>query len=374
MAEQRVSWRTIYGWLSVLGAITELTGTGEAPKLTKMVSFPVAVIDLVKRSCILASPRLAELLGLGDDDVQAIDLHLLVENPSLLDSLMDLLIEGSIDAFQARRTLRRADGRTIAVELWVAMLDGCERHRAVHVVIPVEETLGRPVPTPTLAEWPDRVTGLAIGTFDAEWRVERMSVDAETLLGVSVDEIVGSSFVQMVHPDDVHDLLRAVAQSLVDQGGVGVELRLRGRSDTWFHSKAIITPLAGKRPSFGFAIAAAPQNQQRDSAPRVVELERHLWRIAQEVEASGVAAGLSRVPDLNALPGLAELSGRQWQVLTRLIRGERVPTIASELYVSQSTVRNQLSQIFRKLRVHWQADLPQVLRADKTAASGGRRM
>jgi DNA-binding NarL/FixJ family response regulator len=44
-------------------------------------------------------------------------------------------------------------------------------------------------------------------------------------------------------------------------------------------------------------------------------------------------------------------------VLRRVTAGQRVPTIARELYVSQSTVRNHLAAIFQRFGVHSQADL-----------------
>ena len=52
------------------------------------------------------------------------------------------------------------------------------------------------------------------------------------------------------------------------------------------------------------------------------------------------------------------LSPRQREVISRLVRGERVATIAAdEMYSSQSTVRNHLSAIFHKVRVHSQNEL-----------------
>jgi EAL domain-containing protein (putative c-di-GMP-specific phosphodiesterase class I)/DNA-binding NarL/FixJ family response regulator/HPt (histidine-containing phosphotransfer) domain-containing protein len=63
-------------------------------------------------------------------------------------------------------------------------------------------------------------------------------------------------------------------------------------------------------------------------------------------------------------PSLADnnFSERQLEIIQRLIRGERVPTIARGLYLSQSTVRNHLSAIFRKLGVHSQEELLASLR------------
>jgi DNA-binding NarL/FixJ family response regulator len=44
--------------------------------------------------------------------------------------------------------------------------------------------------------------------------------------------------------------------------------------------------------------------------------------------------------------------------------GQRVPWIAADLFVSQSTVRDHLSSIFRKLGVRSQAELIRRLRLE----------
>jgi DNA-binding CsgD family transcriptional regulator len=41
----------------------------------------------------------------------------------------------------------------------------------------------------------------------------------------------------------------------------------------------------------------------------------------------------------------------------RLVRGERVPTIARDLFLGQSTVRNHLSAMYRKVGVRSQPEL-----------------
>jgi DNA-binding NarL/FixJ family response regulator len=58
-----------------------------------------------------------------------------------------------------------------------------------------------------------------------------------------------------------------------------------------------------------------------------------------------------------AVPDLSPLTSREREVLDRLRDGERVHTIADALFVSQSTVRNHLSSIFKKVGVHSQAEL-----------------
>jgi DNA-binding NarL/FixJ family response regulator len=100
----------------------------------------------------------------------------------------------------------------------------------------------------------------------------------------------------------------------------------------------------------------------RAAADRVAQLEQHLWRIAHEIEAAGVISTVAHAPAPSSVPGLADLSTRQWEVATRLLRGERVSTIAREMYLSPSTVRNHLAAIYRKVGVGSQAELLELLR------------
>lgn len=63
-----------------------------------------------------------------------------------------------------------------------------------------------------------------------------------------------------------------------------------------------------------------------------------------------------------AVPESAHLTPRQVEILKRLLAGDRVPRIARDLYISQSTVRNHLSLIYRRFGVHSQDELLHVLR------------
>jgi DNA-binding NarL/FixJ family response regulator len=98
---------------------------------------------------------------------------------------------------------------------------------------------------------------------------------------------------------------------------------------------------------------------------RVANLERRLWRIAREFEGADVFPAVTSAADPYALPGVNELSPRQWEVLTRLLNGDRVPRIAESLFLSQSTVRNHLADIFKKLGVHSQEELLDLFRGDR---------
>jgi PAS domain S-box-containing protein len=70
-------------------------------------------------------------------------------------------------------------------------------------------------------------------------------------------------------------------------------------------------------------------------------------------------------------PGLERLSRREIEVVRLLLLGDRVPVIAKQLFISQSTVRNHLSSVFRKLRVTSQQELIVLLRERDQPEHGG---
>ncbi len=93
-------------------------------------------------------------------------------------------------------------------------------------------------------------------------------------------------------------------------------------------------------------------------------MEGHLWRIAVELQA----ANLGRVQPIDpawwAHPALRGLSERQMEVLRRLLAGESARVSARELFLSESTVRNHLSAIYRRLGVHSREELLAQLKSD----------
>jgi DNA-binding CsgD family transcriptional regulator len=364
MPEQLMSQQTTHGWLSLLSA-TKLAQSADdnVEALVALCPLPVGIVDLTARRLCVMSPALGELLEV-DSTAADVDLRVMVQQHPTLEDLFDLIRGGTIDLYSVRRRLNRRRSDPVEVESWVVVIGLQDRSRALWLVVPSGHDAGVPTPEPTPATWPNTVSGLIVGSFDAEWRIQRVSVDIERVLGRPVEEMVGRKVTEEVHPDDLPRLFAAAAQCLVDLAAAGVSLSWRHRSGDWVQLHCIITRLADETLTFGFACTLGTAGDKVD-AGRAATLERHLWRIAREVEMSGVIAGFSRVPDPREIPGLSELSGRQWEVLTRLLRGERVPAIAKALFVSQSTVRNHLGDVFRKLRVHSQPELLELLRTDE---------
>ena len=86
---------------------------------------------------------------------------------------------------------------------------------------------------------------------------------------------------------------------------------------------------------------------------------------------SGASRDLASLSEAQ-VPGISELSSRELDVLTRLLAGHRVPAIAGALFISQSTVRNHLSSIFKKLRVDSQQELINLLIARMDTSSSDK--
>jgi DNA-binding CsgD family transcriptional regulator len=138
----------------------------------------------------------------------------------------------------------------------------------------------------------------------------------------------------------------------------------------------MVSPLVSRNPvsrdSSRHAIAIRlPYVGVEPADDRASRLEGHLWRIALEVQAAGLGGRPGHHEQWWAEPELAELSERQAEILRRTVRGERVSDIARELVVTESTVRNHLSGIYRKFGVHSQTAL--MLRLMPRAADSNPR-
>jgi DNA-binding CsgD family transcriptional regulator len=98
----------------------------------------------------------------------------------------------------------------------------------------------------------------------------------------------------------------------------------------------------------------------------------HIGSIALFAEADSrppVAKDVSRREEPS---GWSTLSRREREVIEDIALGDRVPLIATRLYISQSTVRNHLSSAFRKLKVSDQQELVALLRGRGTPPQGHR--
>jgi PAS domain S-box-containing protein len=331
---------------------------------------PLALLDLDSMTFVDGNEPARELLGeKGEIDFPvALRNVLLPKDRGAAERALQLVADGTINSYDARREVRRSDGATVRGHIWVRALPSPSKDAALVVFLP-ETTDGLGVELGEAVRpamrFPLNET-VVVGSFDAGTRITQVSADVKKL-GRSPEELLGTALVDLVDPDDVGTLLSALGRAVTSDAGVGVRLHIR-RDGESVRVRLVVTPVQQRSGTrFGFVLTRdrAPDDAKSDAdrdRDRVAELEQHLWRIASEVQAAGVVDGLHRMPDQRELPGLSDLSTRQWQVLSALMRGERVPDIARSMHVSQSTVRNHLAKIFRTLGVHSQSELLALLR------------
>jgi len=327
---------------------------------------PVGLVDLRSLTLLALSPRAAAMMGAASQDLVGTSVLEVTDEPEATRDALEVMARGAIDAYEARRRLRRVDGSTSDTRLWVRDL-GAQGHPglALLFVVPERGSHGEP----ELARLAPTHPEVTVGTADESGTVDRLSPEVRELLGYSNSELEGAPLIDSVHPEDAERFRAAVTRSLVDDCGVGVTVRLANQDHGWDGVRMVLSPSDGAAPGrFGFSITddVKTLEQPAGEAPRdsssTVEIERGLSRIANEIQALRVAVGVADLPAGDIVPELADLSTRQWETVTRLLAGQRPPAIAKAMYVSQSTVRNHLSAVYRKLGVHSQQELVDRLR------------
>jgi DNA-binding CsgD family transcriptional regulator len=198
-----------------------------------------------------------------------------------------------------------------------------------------------------------------VGTTDPSFVIDRISVDVEGFLGRPPDEFIGKSMLQLVHSEDAADLMVGLAQATLASSGVAFPIRTTPTQGATMWSQLLMVPLAPHR-GFGFVLRIRDEPREPDTTSGK---DRFGWRLQGDVAP---ADGPSELTDgLGTDDGrILGLSPRELGIVGRLVVGDRVPAIAAALFISQSTVRNHLSSVFRKLGVNSQQELISLLRVE----------
>lgn len=192
-----------------------------------------------------------------------------------------------------------------------------------------------------------------MATIDHDWRIVTVSNDINELLGWRADQWVGRPLLGELHPADVGGLYHGALQAMDAHGALEIEARLREPAGSWKAIRLVLIPQGTGRelPSMLVTLSAATSLPAQDAR----------WAEWTELSAGlHGAEGVIRRMAL-AMPAV-ELSTRQLEIVSRLLRGERVPTVAAEMHLSQSTIRTHLGVVFRKFGVKSQEALIQKLR------------
>lgn len=352
--------------------------TDQQRTVTDMVrhsTFRLSAIRLPDTRFLEVSDPLLALVGRSRSYLLRKRLFDDVADPEAVRQSLALLTTGKIDGYTRHGGYRLPDGGLLPVTLRVsAITDQVPRTDALAMVLDSTPEADDPVPR----DVPDGEDRFALGTVDPEWRIDRLTSDVGSLLGHDASNLLGQSVFAVVHPEDMSQLLLLASQATACQAGVTGRLRLRDGNQSWVQCRVAVLPLSGGHPGgFAFALSRA-DGPPTLTTSRTRELEEHLRRIGREVTASGVAALGTTMPTALDVPELGALTSREYEILVRLAGGERVALVARRLFLSESTVRNHLTSVYRKFGVSSRGELlaylqvhaPPVVTAQRAPQTG----
>lgn len=320
----------------------------------------VALSELESTRFLEMSPRAASLLGATPEAIRGLDYLSFAEERASAEQAFRMARDGLLDFVRSRRRLRRMDGSMIELPSWGWAI---RSPTGPDLGLWVADDGSGPIDIED-AELADRIRRKSIaqgevsGKLDQRWDIAELPAQSTEFLRWPPGALLGRPFHSLVLPADRARLLAALARATADSDGA-THLRFRQGDGEWKLVRAtFVLSAVNGAPVFSFTIVSL----EDANGVRVVQLERSLRRIASEVQATGVLTELTGPEEALAQRVTARLSARQLEVISYLLRGERVPTIAREMYVSASTVRNHLVAIFRKFDVHSQQELIDVLR------------
>jgi PAS domain S-box-containing protein len=318
----------------------------------------MGLADLATGRFLDLSPRGAAILGTTVEDGVGLNYVELAEPAGAAAESFRVAREGIIEGTRTRRRLRRPDGSAVDVHatgwvirsavgpdlgLWMASdaIAAGNDGGADAILAPPSLTPPRTEPAG------DRVT------LGARWNIDDVQLSSDSLLGRSADELAAMSFLELTHPDDVAALLFLVARATSDPSAQAV-VRLRHRHGGW--DVALVVPAIVQRNGTMNVELDLVVEERRPPAASGSDLTSQLRRIADQIETAELMASLADAADIVGLAASADLTAQQREIVARLVRGQRVATIAAEMFLARSTVRNHLSAIYAKSGVHSQEE------------------
>jgi DNA-binding CsgD family transcriptional regulator len=201
-------------------------------------------------------------------------------------------------------------------------------------------------------------TMVVLGALDQDWSFSDISMQAADRLGWPSGTDGRTRVPDIVHPADLPVVLALLGRAAVGKDATTIYVRVKGPGEEWLPACISVSALRSEAsPRFGIAVTFLAKDQGRH-LERVDVLEEELWLLTAEVRAR-----LTDVPGDPDSPGVSGLTDRQYEIVRRLLDGQRVQGIARDLFLSPSTVRNHLSASYQKLGVTSQNELIEMLRA-----------
>lgn len=178
-------------------------------------------------------------------------------------------------------------------------------------------------------------------------------------------------WISLQHQGDYRRLITRALNGRIPRRPQAVSLNLMSIGGEAVSTQAKIIPMhngTGPSAALLWIFSPTPGEVRVVQDPRRRELEDTMRRISEELGRIGLGSDGAISEPAPTHPDLDLLSRRERDVVTQLLHGHRVVSIAELLEVSEHTVRNHLKSIFRKLGVHSQAELVDRLHSTSVAS------
>jgi DNA-binding CsgD family transcriptional regulator len=322
--------------------------------------YPSLVLEIPSELIVASGPSAALLLDPAGGSVVGHRLEEFTADRPTIGA--DLFAGGRLNGFEAFRVVKRPGSSDVRVRMWVKSFANEPASRYVLVVMMADKSSARIARAEEPCDAP-----AVVGTADASLLIDRISDDADSLFGWSINELLGQSLISLVAEKDVENGLAGLAAAADTQNSVALYVDVNTKSEGVGGSpigcELLILPL---QPAPSCAFAFLPTSVELSRVHVATDLSAILHRLGRGAEVAQLVRGATVGITERDLPGLSKLTTRELEVLTRLLDGDRAPAIAAELFLTQGTVRNHLASIFNKVGVTSQQELLSLFRAAKS--------
>jgi DNA-binding CsgD family transcriptional regulator len=329
-----------------------MTGSG-AGRAIATETVAVGLMDTESATVTAGNRAYADLVGHAAESLAGLPGEAYLDRPraDAARAVLAQMRDGWVDVVEGDIELRGPSGPVHAYSWSLALGDQPPRPKVIAGAMPTPRSPDHEHACTPAAD-PNRTI---LGTLDHDGRFQDLAARSASLLGWPAGREGAARLHEIVHPADEWALATLLDPTAVELGPTSAELRLRGRGEVWLDARVTVSRLYGvaSAPLVSVIGFAAAPNQAEPIVDRVNRLEAYLARIGAEVHAAGVVTPRSAVSVMD----MTELTERQNEIVRLLVGGQQVATIARELFLSPSTVRNHLSAIYKALGVKSQSEL-----------------
>ena len=330
--------------------------SSEIIRTVQQSSLPTLLLRVPDEEILAASDEAGRLLGVPAGKLVGRNVEEFATDPP--SGALPLVESGRLSGFQARRRMKSADGGSQPLQVWIR---AAELTTPVGIAVAILWPGGRDAWSYLPATDGAESAPTVVGTVNGHLEVERISDDVSHL-GCPAEEAIGSSVFRLFDVTSAADILHALAEATEKDRAlcVVVNVHVDGKPSI---AELLLRPLR-PAPSFSFSLACPAM----DVAQQVNE-EGRLQQIGRGLHALALAEAFAFLDEAD-VPGVTKLTTRELDITARLLSGDRVPGIAKAIYLSPSTVRNHLSNVYRKLRVGSQQELIELFRESAQRLAG----